>query len=110
IIGEMGDDAEHPLRRRFDEFVAGFVERLKEDPEYRLKGETIKREVLAHPALSTYLQEMWSELLAWLHDDLDREDSSIRRRITQAALTLGEKLRADAAMQQWINDQIFEAA
>ncbi|MCM5682253.1 DUF445 domain-containing protein [Schlegelella sp. S2-27] len=110
IIGEMGDDPAHPLRQRFDEFVAGFVERLKDDPDYRLKGETIKREVLSHPALAGYLQDVWGELLAWLHADLDREDSSIRRRVAQAALSLGEKLRDDAAMQQWINTQILEAA
>ena len=110
VIGEMGDDPQHPLRQRFDEFVAGFVERLKHDPAWRVKGETLKREVLAHPALADYLHGMWGSLLAWLHDDLGREDSSIRRRIAEAALTLGEKLRADPAMQEWINTQILEAA
>jgi uncharacterized membrane-anchored protein YjiN (DUF445 family) len=110
IIGEMGEDAGHPLRQRFDAFVHGFVERLKDDPEYRLKGETIKREVLSHPALAGYLHELWRELLAWLHDDLGRDDSSIRQRLAQTARTLGEKLAADAAMRQWINDQILAAA
>ena len=110
IVSEMGHDPDHPLRLRFDDFMTGFIARLKDDPEFRLKGEAIRDEVLAHPELAAYLHGLWSELLGWLHQDLGKEDSSIRARVTQVALTLGEKLRDDAAMQQWINGQLIEAA
>jgi uncharacterized membrane-anchored protein YjiN (DUF445 family) len=109
-IGEMGADAAHPLRLRFDAFMADFVARLKDDPGVRAKGEAIKSEMLAHPLLGAYLQGLWSDVLAWLHDDLGKDDSSIRLRVTQAALMLGAKLQADTAMQQWIDSQIVEAA
>jgi uncharacterized membrane-anchored protein YjiN (DUF445 family) len=110
LIAEMGDDPQHPLRLRFDDFMAGFVQRLQDDPALRLKGEAIRQELLAHPALADYLHGLWSELLAWLHDDLARDDSSIRSRIAGLALTLGDKLQADAPMQQWINAQLLAAA
>ncbi|MDB6001292.1 MAG: rane protein, partial [Rhizobacter sp.] len=109
-IGEMGADEQHPLRLRFDGFMATFVERLKDDPEFREKGEAIKAELMSHPALGDYLHGLWAQLLEWLHDDLLREESTIRERIVEAALTLGDKLAADSAMQQWINAQVMSAA
>ncbi|HWP19642.1 MAG TPA: DUF445 domain-containing protein [Burkholderiaceae bacterium] len=110
LIAEMADDAQHPMRQRFDEFMHGFVERLKVDPEFRLKGEDLKRQVLAHPAIAEYLQGLWSELLAWLQDDLARPDSRLGRRLGDAVRGLGEKLQADEAMRGWINQQLIEAA
>jgi len=110
LITEMGGDEEHPLRLRFDDAVAEFTERLRSDPAFRLKGDELKGEVLAHPALAEYLHGLWGDLLAWLKDDLALPESAIRARIGDIALTLGDKLRADAAMQQWINEQIVAAA
>lgn len=110
IVSEMGHDPEHPLRLRFDDYMAGFIARLKEDPEFRLRGEAIRDEVLAHPELGAYLHGLWRQLLDWLNEDLGREDSTIRARVSQIALTLGGKLQADAAMQQWINAQVLAAA
>ncbi|WP_431274112.1 DUF445 domain-containing protein [Variovorax ureilyticus] len=109
-VGELADDPAHPLRLRFDEFMAGFIERLKTDPEFRRRGEAIRAELQAHPALGDYLHGLWSELLAWLHDDLAKDDSSIRRRIVAMAGTLGARLSADEAMRRWINEQIMDAA
>ena len=109
-IGDMADEVEHPLRLRFDVFMAGFIERLKTDPEFRRRGEAIRAELQAHPALGDYLHGLWSELLAWLHGDLAKDDSSIRRRIVAMAGTLGARLRADEAMRRWINEQIMDAA
>lgn len=109
-IGDMGQDPTHPLRVRFDAYVDGFIDRLKHDPAFALKGETIRSELLAHPALAGYLHGLWSELLGWLHADLGRDDSSIRARVAASAQTLGETLRGDASMQEWINGQITAAA
>jgi len=110
LIGEMGNDAEHPLRVRFDEFVAEFIVRLRDDPEVRLKGEALKQEFLAHPALSGYLRGLWSQMIAWTQSDLESADSVLRGRFALAARSLGEKLRADAPMQDWINEQVRAAA
>ena len=110
VLAEMGEDAAHPLRLRFDEYMDRFVARLKDDPEFRARGERIKHDVLTQPALADYLHGLWSELLGWLHDDLARDESSIGARIAAAAHPLGTRLEADAAMRQRINDQIVGAA
>ena len=110
LVGEMGADPAHPLRLRFDEFVAGFIDRLKDDPDVRLRGESIKQEMLAHPALSAYLQGLWSETIAWVQGDLGSEGSTIREQAMLGTRSLGEKLLADAAMRDWINEQLQIAA
>ena len=110
LVGEMGNDPAHPLRLRFDEFVAEFIGRLQHDADLRMKGEALKRELLAHPALSDYLHGLWSQMIVWIQDDLAGADSSLRRQVSLGTRTLGEKLGADAAMQGWINEQIRIAA
>jgi uncharacterized membrane-anchored protein YjiN (DUF445 family) len=110
LVGEMGGDPVHPLRVRFDDFVAEFIGRLQGDPELRIRGEAIKRELLAHPALSDYLHGLWSQTIAWLQADLASGDSTLRDQLALGTRSLGEKLVADAAMQGWINEQIRTAA
>jgi len=109
-IGELAAEPAHPLRLRFDAFMREFVARLKTDPEFQRRGEAIRAELQAHPALGDYLHGLWSELLAWLHDDLARTGSSIRLRIVAMSGALGARLAADDAMRRWINEQIVDAA
>jgi uncharacterized membrane-anchored protein YjiN (DUF445 family) len=109
-IGELAAEPEHPMRRRFDHFVDDFVVRLKLDPEFQQRGEQIRAELIAHPALGDYLHGLWGELLAWLHDDLGRDDSAIRQRIASMAGALGARLQGDEAIRRWINEQIEAAA
>jgi uncharacterized membrane-anchored protein YjiN (DUF445 family) len=110
LVGEMGADPKHPLRTRFDDFVADFVVRLQDDPTLRAKGEALKAELLAHPAVAGYLHGLWSELLGWLQADLAKDDSSLRRQVVDGTRSLGEKLLADADMRAWINEQLRDAA
>jgi uncharacterized membrane-anchored protein YjiN (DUF445 family) len=109
-VAELAAEPDHPMRKRFDHFVDDFVVRLKLDPEFQQRGEQIRAELMAHPALGDYLHGIWGELLAWLHDDLGRGDSSIGRRIASMAGALGQRLQADEAIRHWINEQIEAAA
>jgi uncharacterized membrane-anchored protein YjiN (DUF445 family) len=110
IVGEMAQDPHHPLRLRFDTFMENFIGRLKDDPDFRAKGESLKNEMLTHPAVTGYVHGLWSELLTWLHADLAKPESSIRSRIALTAQTLGERLEADQPMQEWINSQVMAEA
>ena len=109
-VVEMAEDPQHSLRLRFDEVVERFTLRLQDDPDFRRKGEAIRDELLAQPAFGNYLHGLWATLQTWLQDDLAHEDSSVRQRVASMAQTLGDKLQADTALQQWINEQILAAA
>ncbi|WP_035383316.1 DUF445 domain-containing protein [Ferriphaselus sp. R-1] len=110
LIADICRDTRHPLRERFDHYVADFVLRLKDDPDMHLKGEQIKAHLLHHPQLSDALSQAWHDLLDWLRDDLGREDSVLRTRVTATVQLLGEKLQGDEPMRAWINEQIMVAA
>jgi uncharacterized membrane-anchored protein YjiN (DUF445 family) len=109
-IIEMADDPRHSLRLRFDGMVQDFVARLQHDEALQARGERLKDELLAHPALVRYVRTLWAELLDWLREDMGRDDSSIRRYIGAAARTLGERLAADAEIRAWLNAELQAAA
>lgn len=110
LVGEMAEQPQHPLRLRFDGFAASFASRLKTDSELRTKVDAIKHELLRSPALGSYLQGVWSEVITWLRTDLDREDSNLRSRTAEAIRMVGERLQGDVAMQAWINEQLLAQA
>ena len=109
-IIDMADDPQHSLRLRFDDMVGGFVERLQHDEALRQRGERLRDELLDHPALARYVNALWAELLDWLRADMASEDSSVRRRVAQAARTLGERLAGDAEIRGWLNGELARAA
>ncbi len=109
-IATVAEQPEHLLRQRFDAFTHEFIERLQHDPLLRERIENWRTNTLANPALGQYLHSLWEQLLGWLHDDLERDDSSIGRRIGELAATLGQRLLADRAIRNWINEQITAAA
>lgn len=110
LLEEVDQDERHPLRQKFDEFVANFITRLKDDPDFRIKGEQIRSQILARPELAEYLRGLWDQLRIWLRTDLESADSTIRMQIATATSGLGEKLRGDRDMQSWLNEQILAAA
>ena len=110
LIGEMGEDPQHPLRQRFDAFMAGFIVDLKHDPALQARGERLKQELLAHPQLAAYLHGLWSQMIAWTRDDLASEQSVLRGRVADATRGLGEQLLRDEGMRGWIDAQLLATA
>lgn len=101
-VSEVRRDREHELRARFDAFVHGFIERLKSDAATREKVRRLRDEALASPALAGYVAGLWDALRAWL-------PVGMRERLPGLIVALGETLREDAGIQQWIDEQIVAA-
>jgi uncharacterized membrane-anchored protein YjiN (DUF445 family) len=110
LLAEVDQDEMHPLRQKFDGFVDNFITRLKHDPDFRIKGEQIREQILDHPELADYLRGLWVQLRTWLRSDLESADSTIRLQVAAATSRLGEKLGRDPDIQAWINEQILAAA
>lgn len=103
---EMAEDPHHRLRLRFDESVARWAERLQGDASVRQRGERLRDRLLEHPALARYVHQLWLELLDWLQQDLQRDDSWLRERLALALQALGERLAADDALRAWIDAEL----
>ena len=110
LIAEVASDPLHPLRERFDEHLAGYIERLRHDPGYRLEVERIVAQLLEHPATTSYIQSLWKELTEWLQADLASPESRIGRRIVRLTQGFGEALASDPSMRNWINERLLATA
>jgi uncharacterized membrane-anchored protein YjiN (DUF445 family) len=108
-IEEVRNDPDHALRRRFDEFIAAYVDKLKGDDATRRKVREIRDELLRNPALEGYMGELWREFRAWLAGDLADPASRVHGAILGLVNSFGQKLDADPAIQRWIDEQILKA-
>ena len=103
LVDEMASEPDHELRLRFDHYAADFVARLRSDPALQRKIGEMRDRLLDDPALPRYVRGLWDDVLAWLRQDLLREDSEIAARAGRVAMVLGERLSADTSMRDWLN-------
>ena len=103
LVDEMASEPDHELRLRFDHYAADFIARLRSDPALQRKIGEMRDRLLDDPALPRYVRGLWDDVLAWLRQDLLREDSEIAARAGRVAMVLGERLSADASMRDWLN-------
>ncbi|MBC7499797.1 MAG: DUF445 domain-containing protein [Herminiimonas sp.] len=106
---DIGDDPSHPRRQQFDETVDEFIERLKNDPAYHEKIEQWKNELLASPALVSYLDGLWDQLKEWLRDDLGSTDSMMQRKVADGMRKMGQWLVDHPDLRDSINDHMADA-
>jgi uncharacterized membrane-anchored protein YjiN (DUF445 family) len=110
FLKEVAADDQHAFRLKFDLFVRDLIVKLKTDPQFRTKGEQVRDQILASPAVAEYLKGIWLQLRDWLKSDLAGTDSNIKAQVTSAVLDIGAKLNADPQIQQWLNETIERMA
>jgi uncharacterized membrane-anchored protein YjiN (DUF445 family) len=108
-VHDVRRNREHELRRHFDEFVAGFIARLKTDAALRNKVTAVRDELLESPALASYVGGLWEQFRDWLGADLRSTPSVTHQRIAAMVRAFGERLEADREIRQWIDEQILTA-
>jgi uncharacterized membrane-anchored protein YjiN (DUF445 family) len=110
-LEEVAADPAHPMRERFNEAVAEFVERLTSSPEMIARGEAFKEELLAHPKVREYSAGIWGDIKASLLRGSADPESSFRRRVGQAATRFGAALQEDeellAKMNGWAEQAVL---
>ncbi len=106
FIQEVNADPEHELRNTFDKSVTDLVYRLKNDDNLRGRIEAFKHELVENPTYNEYVNALWSDLKNWLREDLDRQDSTIRTRISDAAKGFGKTLSKSDDLKNSINEHL----
>jgi uncharacterized membrane-anchored protein YjiN (DUF445 family) len=81
VLEAIGSDADHPARERFNEAMRQFIVDLKNDPEYRERGEALKQELVRHPELEAYLGRMTREFGRVIGGELRDSDSALYARL-----------------------------
>ena len=103
LFDEVLADANHPLRHEFDRFVIGFIEQLRDSPEYASRAEALKRDLLGRPELRRFTDTMWKSLRDFLDQDALSEDSAIRRHLTSLFVDVGRQLADDPKIRADMN-------
>ena len=106
FLQAVNADPSHELRREFDNAVGDFIVKLRHDAELRAKVEGIKREVINNEQLSHYAKGLLGDLKSWMTEDLDRPHSNIRKKISDAAVGLGNTLSANKELSDSINEHL----
>ncbi len=95
FIGDVVADPDHGLRHGFDGQLRAFAERLRSDPEQQARVEVAKLELLDHPAVHAYLNNLWDAVKALVLAGADDPDSELRRSVQSLVVRAGEVLRDD---------------
>ena len=103
FIKDARDDADHPLRREFDSFVANFIERLRTSESFARRAEGLKRDLLARPEIATMAEGAWDSVRAFLAKDAQASDSQVRRHLEAMLVDVGSQLARDPAIRAEIN-------
>ncbi len=103
LLDRIGDDPDHAARQSFNEATQDLIESLANDPDMISRGESIKEDVLNHPAVQHYLAASWEDIKSYVNDQTGRSDSRLRSRLEKAIVRLGQALQEEDAMQDQIN-------
>jgi uncharacterized membrane-anchored protein YjiN (DUF445 family) len=106
FFSAINEDPNHEVRARLDDWTEQLVDRLESSPEYRARGEQLKRELLEHPELRKWSASMWSDLKAALRSQAADPHSELRQRLADGIVAAGRRLREDPALSARVDDVI----
>jgi len=97
LLNDLADDPHHPVREKADTALANLAFDLQHLPETRERVERWKRELMANPAVSAWVESMWDRLKAALRNLGDSATTG------EIAESMALALRSDAALSLAIN-------
>ena len=99
FLREVDSNPDHHIKKDIDFRSREFAERLRSDERMIEQGEQLKQELLDHPEFQAWTKDLWSSLQRGFGDATRQADSDVRRRITDAVVTLADRLVEDEALQ-----------
>jgi uncharacterized membrane-anchored protein YjiN (DUF445 family) len=108
LLEEVKSDPQHELRGEFDQWLVSLEDRLEHSPELRQRGEELKRDLLDHTELRQWSSSTWADSKARLRAQVEEPQSALRQRLAEALVTIGGRLRDDAALLAKV-DQLLES-
>jgi uncharacterized membrane-anchored protein YjiN (DUF445 family) len=110
FLVDIGQDADHEVRRAIDEQIRRLGDRLRTDPVLIAKVEEVKLELLGHPDVQAWIASLWLEIKRSILAAAADPSSELRHRVTATLGRVGERLAADAELQAKVDDWVERAA
>ncbi|MCX7304698.1 MAG: DUF445 family protein [Hyphomicrobiales bacterium] len=104
LLEEASADPDHPMRQEFDRFVRQLIGQLRESGAYAQRAEDLKRRLLARPEVGAFADGMWRSMREYIEQDVDAQDSLVRRHLTSMFLDVGRHLATDTGIRADMNE------
>ncbi len=101
---------DHELRRSATRFLFEFADDLQHDPTTIGRAEAVKEQLMARDEIANAAATAWKTLKRLVLEGVDDPSSTLRTRITDAVVRIGESLRDDADLRDKVDNWIVRAA
>ena len=103
LLAEVLVDPDHALRVTVEEGLAKLAHDLVHDPETREKVETVKRDILANPAVAEWWTGVWEKLRLSLIAMARNPEAALGGQLGESLAELGRSLQHDTVLQWQVN-------
>ena len=101
---------DHELRRSATRFLFEFADDLQHDPETIARAEAVKEQLMARDEIANAAATAWKTLKRLVLEGVDDPSSTLRTRIADTVVRIGESLRDDADLRDKVDNWIVRAA
>lgn len=103
---EIEEDPRHEIRNLITQKIHDFSVDLKEDPKWDEEFKNIKNDLLKGDKLKEYSNDIWISIKNTLKNELQEEESSLKKYISKNLDEFSENLKTDENLQNKIDDWI----
>ncbi|MGA7051381.1 MAG: DUF445 domain-containing protein [Mycobacterium sp.] len=101
---------DHELRRSATRFLFEFADDLQHDPDTIARADAIKEQLMARDEVANAAATAWKTLKRLVLEGVDDPSSSLRSRIADTVMRIGESLRDDIDLRDKVDDWMVRAA
>ncbi len=103
-------DPGHELRRSATRFLFEFADDLQHDPATVTRADEVKEQLMARDEIANAAATAWKTLKRLVLEGVDDPSSTLRSRIADTAVGIGEALRDDADLRDKVDNWLVRAA
>lgn len=103
---EIEENPQHEIRSLITQKIQEFSVDLKEDPKWDEEFKNIKNDLLKGDKLNEYSNDIWVSIKNTLKNELQEEQSSLKKYISKNLNEFSENLKTDESLQNKIDDWI----
>jgi len=100
----------HELRQSANKFLFEFADDLQNDQETIAKAEAVKEQLMGRDEVNRAAETAWRTLKRLVLEGVDDPGSTLRNRIADSVVRIGESLRDDAELRDKVDDWVIRGA
>jgi uncharacterized membrane-anchored protein YjiN (DUF445 family) len=102
-LGEIATTPHHPTRARITRALADVARDLTTSPDLQARIEAAKTDLLAHPAVAAYFEDVWAQAKRGLRAAAEQREGGLRQGLARGLTDAGEALLRDAPAREALN-------